>query len=367
MPFLSVMIPVYNGEELVGNAIESVIKQPCKDLEVIIMNDGSKDRTLEICNSYAQKDSRIKVYTHENVGLGKNRNIGMPNLHGECVIFLDHDDAIIKDFYTEEMKSFIQECLNHGIEMLIPASVTVDNDMKTAKLGKVVDHGILDGGNDTSWKIASEFATIIYSNRLLRENQLRFHETHPEMESIFRHKAAYCAKRVLFTNDIFMYLRRINPQSITQTWNLLEVDPVRMWTYRDLAEWHKRRDESDKAAYAGSMQKAGEFLAEYIVIALKENHSKDDILKKLREKQLDTLLEEKAFYTEEVKKLLQGFEDDSFAFRASIAARKVKQKIRNFREKNRKHETAYAGLVSDFEKKVHDFPLEKLMKLVEES
>lgn len=80
MPFLSVLIPVYNGERYLGSAIESALNQPCKDLEIIVANDGSTDNSLAIARQYADKDDRIRVVSHENVGRGKRETRLSPTL-----------------------------------------------------------------------------------------------------------------------------------------------------------------------------------------------------------------------------------------------------------------------------------------------
>lgn len=245
MPFLSVMIPVYNGEELVRDAIEAILNQPCKDLELIIMDDGSTDTTAQICNEYEKKDDRVKVYSHTNVGLGKNRNMGFKYLRGKYTIFVDHDDLIVNDFYTEEMKAFLQECNKRSIEVVIPARIRANMDLTTCSLDNVFYDGIINGGNNPSWKLPYEFATMIYSTRLLIDNTILFSENRPEMESIFRHKAVYCAKKVLFTNKLFFAIRRDNEQSIVHNWNFEQVSFVRLKEYHKLLLWHKNFNKED--------------------------------------------------------------------------------------------------------------------------
>lgn len=89
MPFFSVIIPVYNRPDLVKEAIQSVLNQDYKDYEIIVVNDGSTDSTLEVLNSYADK---IKVFSQENSGVGAARNLGVENSIGNYIAFLDSDD-----------------------------------------------------------------------------------------------------------------------------------------------------------------------------------------------------------------------------------------------------------------------------------
>ena len=96
-PKISVILSAYNEEKFISKAIESVVNQTLKDIEIIIINDGSTDNTLDIINSYAEKDNRIVVIDQENIGLGASRNKGMKIAQGGYVTFLDGDD-----WFTEE-------------------------------------------------------------------------------------------------------------------------------------------------------------------------------------------------------------------------------------------------------------------------
>lgn len=91
---ISVIMPVYNRADIVGESIESVIFQSYENWELIITVTHSKDNTLEICNDYAEKDSRIKVYSSDYSGVSASRNDGLDKAQGEYLFFLDSDDVI---------------------------------------------------------------------------------------------------------------------------------------------------------------------------------------------------------------------------------------------------------------------------------
>ena len=95
---ISIIIPVYNAERHLHQCIESVIAQSFKDWETILVNDGSKDGSLAICQEYASKDSRIKVIDKPNGGPSSARNKGLDEAQGEYVYFMDADDWIEKNF-----------------------------------------------------------------------------------------------------------------------------------------------------------------------------------------------------------------------------------------------------------------------------
>lgn len=99
MPKISIIIPVYNCEKYIEKCIDSVICQSFKDLEIILVDDGSSDRSGEICDEYLKKDERINVIHKMNGGLSSARNAGINIAKGRYIGFVDGDDYIEKDMY----------------------------------------------------------------------------------------------------------------------------------------------------------------------------------------------------------------------------------------------------------------------------
>lgn len=104
MPKISVIIPAYNAEKTIRETIENVCLQTVSDFELIIINDGSKDKTLEIAQSI--KDKRIKVFCYENRGLSTARNRGISKANGEYIAFLDADDLWTSDKLELQLAAF---------------------------------------------------------------------------------------------------------------------------------------------------------------------------------------------------------------------------------------------------------------------
>lgn len=100
---VSVIIPVYNAANYLRESIESVLCQTYSDLEIIIVNDGSTDNSLEIAESY-QNDSRVKIISSKNKGAATARNIGIRNSNGAYFQFLDADDILPSNKIEEQMK-----------------------------------------------------------------------------------------------------------------------------------------------------------------------------------------------------------------------------------------------------------------------
>ena len=114
MPQISVIIPVYNTEPYLREAIESILNQTFKDIEIIAINDGSTDNCLEILNEYAQKDSRVKVFSQKNAGLSMTRNFGIDNSGGKYIYFFDSDDILastaLEETYNKCEKDNLDFC-----------------------------------------------------------------------------------------------------------------------------------------------------------------------------------------------------------------------------------------------------------------
>ena len=99
-PKISVIVPVYNVEQYLRRCIDSILAQTFTDFEVLLIDDGSKDRSGEICDEYAKKDIRVKVFHKKNGGVSSARNVGLDNAKGEWITFVDADDYIASDFLS---------------------------------------------------------------------------------------------------------------------------------------------------------------------------------------------------------------------------------------------------------------------------
>lgn len=96
-PLVSIILPVYNVEDYIEECLESLVNQTYKNIEIIIVNDGSKDGSVNTCKRYAEKDDRIVIITQENQGLSEARNNGLRYINGEYFTFVDSDDYLDLD------------------------------------------------------------------------------------------------------------------------------------------------------------------------------------------------------------------------------------------------------------------------------
>lgn len=151
MKKVSVIIPVYNVEKYLNECVDSVLSQTYQNFEIILVDDGSTDKSGDICDKYASDDDRIKVVHKENGGLSDARNCGLKEAQGEYIYFLDSDDFIcetaLEEAYTKIEKekcdfvffdalSFTDENSDYSIKQNYVRKYTYDTDKGIAVLGK---------------------------------------------------------------------------------------------------------------------------------------------------------------------------------------------------------------------------------------
>lgn len=103
-PLISVIVPLYNVEKYINQCIDNILAQTYSNFELLLINDGSSDKSGEICDEYALKDSRIKVFYKENGGVSSARNFGLDKAQGDWITFIDSDDTISLEYFAEISK-----------------------------------------------------------------------------------------------------------------------------------------------------------------------------------------------------------------------------------------------------------------------
>ncbi len=108
-PLISIIVPIYNVEDCVKKCVDSILAQSYKNIEIILVDDGSEDRSGVICDNYAKKDKRVKAIHKKNGGLSSARNAGIEEMNGEYVNFVDGDDALRVNCLENLYKDIIRE------------------------------------------------------------------------------------------------------------------------------------------------------------------------------------------------------------------------------------------------------------------
>jgi len=169
MTDISVIIPVYNGEKYIRKCLDSVINQTKKEIEIVVVNDGSTDNTESIIKEY--KDKRITYFKNNNHGIGYSRNFGVSKSSGKYIMFLDSDDYIDKD----ECKLLYEKCLEDDLDISICDFYKVyNNDLIEVNLGDFKSSSLKDNPD-----IITEFLNPwgkLYNKKILTDNKIKFVE-----------------------------------------------------------------------------------------------------------------------------------------------------------------------------------------------
>lgn len=217
-PKISVIVPVYNKEKYLKKCLDSIVNQTYQNLEVIIVNDGSKDDSKAVCENYLS-DTRVQLINTENRGAPSARNTGLDLATGDYISFVDADDYIVKDFYKimyqmiEDNQADMAQCRCKRISMEEELESSPKYDVKVlSNIDLLFD---LYGKTVDDW-----INTVIISNKLfsrkLFQNGIRWIVGRIIDDEFFTYKLIYNSKRIAVT-DSFMYAYVQSENSIMRT------------------------------------------------------------------------------------------------------------------------------------------------------
>ena len=138
MAKVSIIVPIYNVEKYLKKSISSLLNQTLKDIQIILINDGSEDNSLRICNEFKRKDSRICVINKVNGGVSSARNVGLSAATGEYVGFMDPDDWVEPQMY----ENMYYTAIKHQSEMCI-CNYLVQNSNKQFPVSLNIDEEVI--------------------------------------------------------------------------------------------------------------------------------------------------------------------------------------------------------------------------------
>lgn len=179
---VSIIMPAYNVETTIGKSIESVLSQTYRNIELIIINDGSTDQTLKIIQQYQSKDSRIKYESIQNSGVSIARNMGIEKSSGDYLMFLDSDDF----FSHDAVSTLLKVSKNYSADMVSGSYKKVDLD-KTFDQNTCLDEGVytidriekdiypfLFSSKSLKDLVPLTFCTKLYTRKLVKDNKINF-------------------------------------------------------------------------------------------------------------------------------------------------------------------------------------------------
>ena len=204
---VSIVIPIYNSEKYLNKCVDSLLNQSYRNIEVLLINDGSKDNSLKICEDYKAKDNRVKVFSKENGGVSTARNLGIEKASGKYIFFIDGDDYLSESFLEKEYQMMI----SGGYETIIGGRIFCKENGDIIKNSQYAKENRQVTMEDIAKELVKNiyFSTctgililseIIKKNNLMYDTKLNFGE-----DTEFNLKVFKNAKRIGYLADSGYY------------------------------------------------------------------------------------------------------------------------------------------------------------------
>lgn len=240
---VTLIVPVYRAERYIRKCVDSILGQTYGNIELLLVDDGSPDNSGEICDEYADKDKRVRVFHEENSGVSTARNLALDNVGGKWVMFVDSDDWLEPDC----LSMCVETAEKNNLDLLQFASKRVDDEGNILLDEKYEDTGRLS--SDEYINSADRLSVCVWGNLLrndiIRENHIRFDKDLKLGEDqlfIFRY-AFHCKRCMKIANALYNY--RYNPDSATSTTDPREciksLKVFQRFEYRSVFEFYIQR------------------------------------------------------------------------------------------------------------------------------
>lgn len=231
---ISFILPVYNVEKYLSQCLESLVKQTYQDIEIIAVNDGSTDTSPQILEKYASVDKRIRILNQKNQGLSIARNVGLENVTGNYIFFVDSDDYValnaaecivnvVKKYPKLDIVTFSR------ISFLGNVSSTVED--LWVGLGDVFSGKDFLRRSIIERKLVASACQKAFSKNFLIQNNLKFIPKILHEDFSFSIHTILYAQQVISIPDVLYYYRRSNLQSITNNISSRDTDILKTLEY----------------------------------------------------------------------------------------------------------------------------------------
>lgn len=252
LPVVSIIVPVYNVKSYVGECVESLCRQTYTNLEILLVDDGSTDGSGEVCDEYAGRDERIRVIHQANRGLSGARNMGLDDVQGEYIAFVDSDDLVSPNY----IETLYELLMKYEADIAACAYIKVTTEQLADIREKVLS---LDNVKEIcmpSVKLLKQWhgkykqqETVAWNKLYCRElwngrRKIRFPEGRNHEDVLISHLVVQGAKTIVLTTEI-LYFYRIRKGSITlqteydreKVWQNLRAQRERMEFFRAHRYW----------------------------------------------------------------------------------------------------------------------------------
>lgn len=225
-PLVSVIVPVYNVSLYLRESLDSIINQTYRNLEIIIIDDGSSDGSENICEEYRKLDSRVSVIHQVNGGIGIARNTGLDHMTGHYVVFLDPDDAYVQDSISRMVKAIQDYCADLVIGGFAVIKTKKKMDLVRSRIleKQIYETSILSSKDALNYRLANQINDYLWNKIYSRVlwNDLRFPKVQINEDTRVMYLIFEKAKRIVLIDDLLV-LHRIRSGSISQTVSFFKI------------------------------------------------------------------------------------------------------------------------------------------------
>ena len=262
-PLLSVIIPVYNTDQFLEVALNSILNQNFTQFEVIAVNDGSTDKSGKILNDYADKDSRVHVFHRSHSGVSASRNFGLENANGNYIYFFDSDDILLPGAFAiliPLIKNTGSEVIGFSGRYIYESDESPDYEesLKKPEVHKPIQGELLLEKMIKSGDYSPIVSMFIYRKSFLKNQWIHFAENYIHEDEFYTISVLCNAERVISTSKIF-FEHRIRKGSIMS--NKLGIKNLEGWGHAvsqmlDLIKKKQLSNSTNQAVLARAQQLA---------------------------------------------------------------------------------------------------------------
>lgn len=243
IPTISVIVPVYNVEKYIYRCVDSILAQSFTNFELLLIDDGSPDNCGVICDEYAAKDARVRVFHKENGGVSSARNLGLDNAKGEWIAFIDSDDYVDVD-YLSELVSYTQEYeTDYVITLNIIKEFTTDKllILKPNAYSQLFSCYNFHN-NGCPWG-------KLYKTEIIKKSSLRFNANiHLGEDAMFALQYLIETRNIILIHSNKYFYETLNPGSLTKRYNSYESELAGKLEFKRIVDVLKARLTLDKNA-----------------------------------------------------------------------------------------------------------------------
>lgn len=219
---VSIVVPIFNAFDFLEKCVDSLVHQTYKNIEILLIDDGSKDESYKLCKKFESSDKRIRAFTKENEGLGLTKNFGIKNAIGDFIIFIDSDDYVDKS-YVEKMVRAIENnkldiCLANYKYVYLDKGTISEQQINIVSHGKVTSDVVHNNGRDF-YPVSS--CMNMYKRNILVDNKIQFLSEREWMSEdiIFNLEYMNYVKKYMIISEVnYYYTQKESSASLTHSY-----------------------------------------------------------------------------------------------------------------------------------------------------